>query len=63
MPTDEFISEKLQVFAESGPLKIPQENVVKFDNKPESLLPMLEKMKNSSMKFVPDIEKKAIEVA
>lgn len=32
MPTDQFISEKRQAFAEHGPLDIPQENVVKFDN-------------------------------
>lgn len=63
MPTDEFISEKLQAFAKYGPLAVPPENVVKFDNTAKTLLPMLEKMQNSNMKFVPDIEKKAAEVA
>ena len=62
MPEDTQISEKLEAFATYGPLDIPRENVVKFDNTAKSLLPMVEQMKNSNMKFVPDLEAKAAEV-
>ena len=62
MPTDEFIEEKLEMFKQYGPLDIPRENVVKFNYTAESLAPMLEIMENSSMKVVPDVDKKALEV-
>ncbi|CDW72080.1 UNKNOWN [Stylonychia lemnae] len=62
-PTDDFIQEKLEMFKQYGPLEIPLENVVKFNNTAESLLPMLEKMENGNMQFVPDLEKKVIEIS
>ena len=60
--TDEFITNKLAAFKKYGPLEIPPENVVRFNKTAESLRTMVERMDNSSMRFVPDLEKKAIEV-
>ena len=61
-PTDDFIAEKLEMFKRWGPLDIPPENVIKFNRTAESLVPLIERLEKSNMKFVEDLDKKAVEL-
>ena len=61
-PPEELIKGKLQSFKETGGIEIPLENVVKFNNTEESLLPMLERIRPANMHFHEKIEDKAEEI-
>jgi hypothetical protein len=61
-PSEEFITGKLNSFKEYGPLAIPPENVIKFDNTTESLSEFISKLKPSNMHFHENLEEKAIEL-
>ena len=63
-PTDEFITDKLAAFNNYGGVDIPAENVILFNNTPESLNLLVEKVENGNMQFLePDqLLKKADEV-
>ena len=61
-PSDELISGKLASFKKSGPLDIPREKVINFDNTTESLRQFISKLKKSDMHFHENLEEKVKEI-
>lgn len=57
-PDDAIITKKIESFKKWGGFEVPMENVIKFDNTPQSLEPLISKLSRGNMTFVENLEEK-----
>jgi len=62
MPEEESILGKINSFKKYGQIDIPLENVIKFKNTKESLIPFIRKIKPAQMHFCENLEEKGEEI-
>ncbi|TNV80944.1 hypothetical protein FGO68_gene1750 [Halteria grandinella] len=62
-PDESTVAKKLDSFKKWGGFEVPKDNVVYFKNTPESLQPLIDKLKRGNMKFADNLEERCSKIA